>query len=194
MHLGGWNAANRAIWVLLLATTVSAAQTPANDREGAAQSCLHQSIPVSVVRNDEGRDLQPAQLQVTVEGTNATVLSFERTRIAPRVVLLVDTSSSMDRFSGAEWENEWSVAGLALDALSQYSQVAIVTFGEDVRVKGFDSKQAGQTLVQISAMKPHGRTPLYSAVEQSLRLFGASQFGDAIFIVSDAGDIPRWQS
>ena len=67
--------------------------------------------------------------------------------------------------------------------------MAIVTFGEDVRVKGFDSKQAArQTLVQLSAMKPHGRTPLYSAVEQSLRLFGASQFGDAIFIVSDAGD------
>jgi len=189
MHPDGWNVANRTIWVLLLSTAVSAAQTQANDKGGPPQSCSHRSIPVAVVRNDDGRELRPAQLQITVEGTNATVLSFERANIAPRVALLLDTSSSMARFSGAAWENEWSVAELVLDALPQHSQVAVVTFGEDVRVSGFDSKQAaGQTLVQTSAMKAHGRTPLYSAVEQSLRLFAAPQFGDAIFIVSDAGD------
>src|SRR5579862_6253120 len=189
MHVGGRKSACRAIWILLLATTISTAQSHANESGVAAQSCLHPSIPVTVVRNDEGQDLQPAQLQVTVEGISATVLSFEPAHIAPRVVLLVDTSSSMARFSGAAWENEWSVAELALDALPQQSQVAVIAFGEDVRVKGFDSKQAtAQTLVQASATKPHGRTPLYSATEQALHLFGAPQFGDAIFIVSDAGD------
>jgi hypothetical protein len=95
----------------------------------------------------------------------------------------------MARFSGAEWENGWTAAELALDALPQQSRAALLTFGGDVRFAAFDSKPAvGQALLVAKNRKPHGRTSLFAAVEQSLRLFDTAQFGDAIFIVSDGGN------
>lgn len=184
-----WAVVYQVGWIVLLSTVFSAAQSQAGNSDRATGSCLQRHIPITVLRSDEGRDLQSAQLQVRVDGTSVPILSFARTNVAPRVVLLVDTSSSMAQFSGAEWENGWTAAELALDALPQQSQAALLTFGGDVRFAAFDSKPAvGQALLAAKNMKPHGRTPLFAAVEQSLRLFDTTQFGDAIFIVSDGGD------
>ena len=179
----------QAVWIVSLATFFGTAQTESANARRSTASCLQRAIPIAVLRNDNGLELQPAQLQVTAEGVSATILSFARANIAPRMVLLVDTSSSMARFSGAEWENEWTIAGLVLDAIPQQSQIALGTFGGDVRLAAFDSKPAvEQALIAAKAVKPHGRTPLYAAVEQSIGLLGVPRFGDAMLIVSDGGD------
>jgi len=182
----------RYAWIVVLASTFCAAQTGTKNGSpalSAAGSCLQRSIPISVLRNDNNLELQLSLMRVNVEGQSASTVLLERQNISPRVVLLLDVSGSMGRFSGTEWANGVNAAELALEAFPQQSQVALVTFGDGVRLSAFDTRSAvDQKLIALKNMKPRGRTALYTAVEQSLKVFGAAQFGDTIFIVSDAED------
>lgn len=180
-------------WLLpILFTAVLSAQQAAptqNDPRAAGDACLQRSIPVTLLRNPENLELQPTQLQVRIDGVNASILSFQQQNISPRVILLLDSSGSMAGSFGPKWQNALLAAGFVLDAIPLGSPVAFVTFDEQVHVSGFGHPQAiEQKLLAMKNAKPGKRTALYSAVEQSLQLFGTPQFGDAVFITSDGGD------
>ncbi len=187
-----YSLSRRYAWLAVLLSTFCVAQTSTKNGSPALPavgSCLQRSIPISVLRSDNNLDLRLSLLRVNVEGQSASTVSLERQNISPRVVLLLDVSGSMARFSGTEWANGVNAAELALEGFPQQSQVALVTFGEGVGLAAFDNRSAvDQKLIALKNMKPRGRTALYTAVEQSLQLFGTAQFGDTIFIVSDAED------
>ncbi len=102
---------------------------------------------------------------------------------------MLDSSGSMAGSFGPKWQNALLAAGFVLDAIPRGSSVAFVTFNEQVQISGFGSPQAIlQKVLAMKNTKPAKRTALYSAVEKSLQLFGAPQFGDAVYIISDGGD------
>jgi len=109
------------------------------------------------------------------------------------MVLLLDTSGSMGGSLRSDFGPKWTKTLLAADAVlratPQQSPVALVTFSDQVNLSGFETRQeVEQKLIALKNTKPHGRTALYGAVHHSIQLFGTPQFGDSVFIVSDAVD------
>lgn len=134
--------------------------------------------------------LQPTQLQVQLQDTNASVVSLVREHLSPRVVLMLDTSGSMaGLFASQKWTDALVAAGFVLDAIPPDSPVALVTFAEERQTLGFGSaQQIHQKLLELKDLKPIKRTALYNSVEASINMLAPPKFGDTIFIVSDAGD------
>ena len=117
------------------------------------------------------------------------MLSVEREQLAPRVVLLLDTSGSMQSDFGPKWKHALIAAEFALEAIPVNSQVALVTFDIRTQMSSFASREEAQKkLLALKDNQPRGRTAIYNAVQDSLSLFGDPTFGDAIYIVSDGGD------
>ena len=185
---------SRCAWLsLLFAACVCHAQAaPASnntDTSSIGNTCLQRTTPLTVLRNTAGLQLQPANLQIQIGGGSAAIMSLKQEDISPRVILLLDTSGSMANSFGPKWTNALLAAGFALNAIPPQSPTALVTFSEQTQVSGFGTPQEiQQKLVALKNAKPHGRTALYDAIHKSLQLFGPPQFGDAIYVISDAGD------
>lgn len=162
--------------------------TPSNNPAQATDTCLRRGISLTIWRTRENADLKASDLQVAVDGRSVPVLSLSKENLSPRIVLLVDTSGSMGD-AGTTWGNSLLAVGFALDSLPPHSPVALVTFSEKIDITGFgDPEQIRRKLLALKQTKPHGRTALYDSIKQAVRLFGAPQFGDAVYIVSDGGE------
>jgi len=186
----------RLVWCLPILVSI-AAVFPAQENtsggggnaQGGTDTCLRRGIPLTIWKGQENADLQASDLRVTVDGNTVPVLSLSRENFSPRIVLLVDTSGSMGGLSGSAWGKSLLAVGFALGSLPPHSPVALVTFNEMINITGFgDPEQVRQKLLSLKETKPHGRTALYDAIKTAIQLFGAAQFGDTIYIVTDGGD------
>ncbi len=170
-------------WAQEAATAAAITQSPAVD------DCLHRSIPLTVLMKPDNLELQSIHLAIRSGDTNASVLSLQKEKISPRVILLLDASGSMAGTLNWKWKNALLAGAFALDAIPSQSQVALVTFNREIHISGFKDRLAvNQELLALRNTKPRGQTALYDAVERSIQLFGTPQFGDSIFIVSDGAD------
>ncbi len=182
-----------ASWLLLLPGIILSAQdgTPGNGSSPQPRPnvCLRRGIPLTLWKTPNNADLIASDLQVTVDGKAVSVVSLSKENLSPRVVLLVDTSGSMGADSSSTWGNTLLAVAFALETLPPHSPVALVTFNEQAEVSGFgDPEQIRQKLLALKQTKPHGRTALYDAIQTAMQLFGAPQFGDLVYVISDGGN------
>jgi hypothetical protein len=166
---------------ILIACHVSAQQSPG--------TCLQQTIPLAILEDPNAAKLESKDISVTVEGHPVSVVSLRQDNLAPRIVLLVDTSGSMAQENGSGWGPGLFLSGFAFDAVPENSSVALGTFTDEAHFSGLEERNAiGQRLLALKDIRPRGRTALYSAIEKTISLLNPPQPGDAIFIVSDGGD------
>ncbi|MCI0658831.1 MAG: VWA domain-containing protein, partial [Acidobacteria bacterium] len=108
-----------------------------------------------------------------------------------RIVILLDRSSSMF------WGDKWKVARKAAEDVVFYgppgNDVAMVLFGmQPEEVVGFDRGRSGvaQRLGELmqSREEGRGRTGLFNALLEGVRLLEPSQTGDTLYVVTDAGE------
>lgn len=180
-----------AIAVLVGANCTAQTAPAKSDASGVsgAESCLHRIVPITVLREPQQADQQALRWQIHTEGVNANVLSVRQETISPRIVLLLDTSGSMGSTQG-KWTDTLLAATFVLDTLPPKSPVAFATFDQKISVSGFGSTNEirGMLPALKDARPGTKRTALYSAIDESLQLFGAPRFGDTVFVVTDGGD------
>ena len=180
-------------FTLLLLTASCAAQTAQSvDHKPAAfppGDCLHRSVVLTIVTNPQNDELHASQLQVQTSGSKISEVSLSRSVITPRVVLLLDTSGSMNDNGRSAWATALLAAGFALDTIPPESPVALGSFSNKTNLTGFeDRKKVQERLVAVGKEGPRGQTALYAAVQRAIGVFGTPQFGDTIFLVTDTGD------
>lgn len=179
----------RVVLALLLSPYLCGLHSPVQAQAAnASDGCRLRSVPVTILNNVEG-DIPKSSLHVSVGDTESSIVSLERQQIVPRVILLLDTSGSMASRSGNGWGDGLQAAALALHTIPPESKIALITFNDQIHVSQFEDRQTVyQRLLALRQVQPRGRTALYRAIRQAAQIFGAPQFGDVIYIVSDGGD------
>jgi hypothetical protein len=190
----GLSSSKRLAWLLpILFSAALAAQQAApsqNNSQLTSDACLQRSIPLTILRLPQDRKLEAKGLQLFVDGNPTSIFSLRQEDIAPRVVMLVDTSGSMfDEEHSPAWELGYLASELALETTAPDSPIALVAFDNQVDVSRFQGRNAvSEHLKSMREIRPRGQTALYDAVEKSIEIFGPPQFGDTIYIVSDGAD------
>ena len=188
-----WRLAKCGVLPLLLTTVLIAQQSvaPVAEPAGEPDACLRRSIPVTFIEKAKNASpLRPQDLQISVKGTPASILSVTQDKHFPQVILLVDTSGSMGPPRGGHgWGIGLQIAGFAADAIPQDASVAVGTFGEHLQVSEFrDRTSIIRQVPALGKQEPKHRTALYDAVRNASSLFKPPHFGDAIYLVTDGGD------
>ena len=163
------------------------------NRSALAQqpACLERTIPVSVTTNEgsPAPELTPATLEATYEKESVIVKSVEPAKAPPRVVLLVDTSGSMRKRTGAAVD----VAEGVLSSLPSNIDVGLAFFSEGTVPVAPPTSDRKTVVVQLEALRRNpgsdrGRTALWSALIDSVGIFRHLRPGDAVYLISDAGE------
>jgi hypothetical protein len=174
--------------LLLLATQAAAQLNPS-----AAENCSRRTVVVTV-SDKEGPVMTLGRSNFLIESKSSAlkiVAAAPRHR-PPRAILLIDLSGSM-RTEG----QLVVIAALArgfVDAAPPQSPLALMTFADRVKER-FDFSMPKDVLLQkLQAISqeppstPGGRTALLDTLTEASHMFGASQAGDVIFLISDGGD------
>ncbi|MGH9891141.1 MAG: vWA domain-containing protein [bacterium] len=147
------------------------------------------------VLNEEGQQvvgLKAENFRGKYRGKAVRIVSAEWDAGPRRVVILLDRSGSM------EWGNKQLIARKAAEDLVFYgpveNQVALIWFS--TKPDEIVPLKAGRQHVVdrlAEAMKgktvpAEGRTALLDALMEGLRLLEPAQFGDALYVVTDAGE------
>lgn len=159
--------------------------------------CARRWVPVNVVSHD-GKiltGLQPSSFQGFFRGMPVKILSASWDEQPRRVLILLDSSGSMTKPE--------TVRGLALNVadqvatqMPQTTQVGLAVFSKKINqtVNFSTDRQAfHKELMEMAAdtnpsPKGQGVTALRDAIFGSLSLFGRSQEGDVLYVISDGGE------
>jgi hypothetical protein len=159
-------------------------------------TCENRMVAVNV-RDHQGRfvaGLTPASFQAKSQGHPVTV-SAANVGSAPRIMLLLKVSGSVSSFP-QRWEIERQIAGSVLTSSHGNTNVALALFASEI-VESLDFSNSPESVLRriqqlndIDKLVPKGkrRTALYDSLLQSLGLFGTPVVGDAVYVISDAGE------
>jgi VWA domain containing CoxE-like protein len=138
------------------------------------------------------RDLRAEDIKAEVDGKQAAILSLSFDTHPRRIVLMVDSSGSVE---ASPQQSKW---GIALPAAAYAAYVVpasasseLTTFSDKLRRESsdFENRKVVQTRIfDLAKRQPKGRTSLFDSVHQVLTEFKELHFGDAIYIVTDGGD------
>jgi hypothetical protein len=159
-----------------------------------ASNCPHATILVNVFNRDlkVQSDLQATDLNVELDRRRVQVHSLLPDNRPRRIVLMVDTSGSMEasqRHTG--WGIALPAAAYAVDVVPASASVALVTFSDMPRQEStyFESpKVVGAKVLDLNRRQPQGATRLFDSIHQVLVGFTELHSGDAIYVVTDGGD------
>jgi hypothetical protein len=142
------------------------------------------------------RDLKKENFQVRVAGKRVEVLDAQYSVAPRRVVVLLDMSGSM---AGPDATAQWQIARAAVEELLARmpadTPIALLTFSAQVRDR-FDFQKGRAAIANWLKAQPErapigmkaGRTALFDAIAEGLRLLQPYQTGDAIYAITDGGD------
>ncbi len=138
--------------------------------------------------------LTAADFRGEFRGQPVQILSAVFDTSAPRIVVLLDISSSMTR-QEAKWRLVRTVAESIVSGASPDVSLALVTFSEQIEGKaGFE--QDRQVLAERlgkfepGRQRPGGsrRTALWDVIGEGLVQLDHSSPGDVVYVISDGGD------
>lgn len=159
-----------------------------------ANDCSPPTLLVNVFDRDlkVQSNLQATDLSVEVDHRRVQIRSLSPDNHARRIVLMVDSSGSME---ASEQKRGWGVAlpaaAYAVDVVPASASVALVTFSDKLQQESGDfenPKMVGARVLDLKRRQPHGRTRLFDSIHQALIDFTELRSGDAIYVVTDGGD------
>lgn len=138
------------------------------------------------------RDLRAEDVKVEVDRKQAPILSLSFDTNPRRIVLMVDTSGSME---ASPQKHGWGIglpaAAYAVEVVPASAASELVTFSDTLRRESSDFedlKLVGARVLDLAKRQPKGRTSLFDSIEQVVIEFKELHFGDAIYVVTDGGD------
>ena len=139
------------------------------------------------------RDLRTEDIRVEIDRKQAQILSLSLDTHPRRIVLLVDSSGSMEASpQRSGWGITLPAAAYAVDVLPASASAALVTFSEKLRIESnaFENRHlvGARVLDLAKRQQPRGPTSLFDSIDQVLAEFKELQLGDAIYVVTDGGD------
>lgn len=152
-------------------------------------SCLQRTVWFTVIRAD-GRmvaNVDASDLTGRYHGKPVRIVSVRQHPVAPRVLILLDTSGSMEpvrKFAS-------SVAEEVVARLPQSTKVAALTFAEETEGTSIftaDHEALRNMLSGLEAQKDKKMTALIDSMQRAVDAFGAAQEGDTIYVISDGKD------
>jgi hypothetical protein len=153
--------------------------------------CLERTIPVSISSGDATSLplLTVADLEGVYKKKPVSIKSVEINRRPPRIILLVDTSASM-------LTTERAAAGIGEAVLAKLpadAEVGLTLFADDPTPVTYPTKDRSRVTYALEALRTHryyakGRTAIWSAVRESIHMFGTPVVGDSFYLISDGGD------
>ena len=164
----------------LCAVSLSAAQS----------SCLDRTVPVSLTERDltPPPQLAAANLKGTVKGKAVTVKLLQTPRSLPRMIFLIDTSGSMYKSGTATAD----IAEGILSKLPAEVEVGLAFFNDNATAVSYPRKDRTKVTSAIEALRTghqtKGRSAIWSAIAESVKMFGTPRPGDSIYLISDGGD------
>ena len=178
-------------WAVAVVVAMLAAVSYLSGQEASQPNdCSHRSIPLTVIKNSNPT-WDWHSLNLSVAGRQIPINSVLVAPQSPRVLVLVDTSGSMAKYSGvrATWGTGLRAAAFAVDATPLDSSVSLGTFNEQNRFSQFESRQeAAKEVAGLAQHEPSHHTALYDALKDAAARLNPTQFGDVIFLVTDGGD------
>jgi VWA domain-containing protein len=167
----------------------------------AQSDCSQRTIPVTAHNRKTMQmiALNVRNLKATYGDEPVAIKSVLLNDQIPRVIVLLDLSSSMDVSNETVPDMRLGL-GIATDLFSrlpQPTEVAFVVFGNKTeRLVDFTTDR--RTIVEASASlrtnirdvrgRLGGATALWDAVSESIKMFGNGRVGDAIFAITDEDD------
>ena len=152
---------------------------------GLAQDC-DRTVAITLFNDKQLPLTLPAErLQARIKGHTVVVSRFEKIA-AMRILLLVDVSGSMREVKFLP-----NVLKTLLEEIPSRSSLAFGFFSDDVRLSnGFTSnpEEIRKALIQLHSRPIKGKTALFDALDEGLKLFKQPMPGDSIFLVSDGGE------
>ena len=153
--------------------------------------CLERTIPVSSSSTDTNStpELIAGSLEGIYEKKPVLVKSVELENTPPRVVLLVDTSGSMNTRVNATIDAAEGVLSSMPDSL----QVGLAFFSVDTIPVVPPTTDRKVLIFQLESLRKNhasfrGDTALWSALIRGAKIFKTPRTGDAIYLVSDGGE------
>jgi len=138
------------------------------------------------------RDLRAEDIKVEVDRKQAQILSLSLDTHPRRIVVMVDSSGSMEASpQKSGWGITLPAAAYAVDVLPASASPALVTFSDKLRRESSDfenRKLVGARVLNLAKRHPEGPTSLFDSIDQVLVEFQELHFGDAIYLVTDGLD------
>jgi hypothetical protein len=154
-------------------------------------ACQQRTIPVTVETKDgaPAPELSSADLQGTYRNQPVHVSLVTLDQRLPRIILLLDTSGSMQQTLNQSLD-------LAEDLLSKIpaaAEVGLAFFARDFQPIALPTTDREKLKSQLEALRKDsnsfkGKTALWASALQSVKMLGNPQVGDAIYVISDGGD------
>lgn len=128
-------------------------------------------------------------------GKPVRIVSLRQHPVVPRVLILLDTSGSME----AVRKFALSATEEVVAQLPQSTKVAVLTFAEKTEGTSIftaDHEALRNLLSGLEAQKDKKMTALIDSMQRAVDAFGAAKEGDTIYVISDGADNAsrlRWQ-
>jgi hypothetical protein len=174
------------ILALLLISNAAVCLSAAGQTE-----CVNRSIPVNVSSSAGPVDfvLSASNILGTYRSRPVTINSVQIEERRPRVILLVDTSASMEMGGG----NNAAFAEAILSKFPADMEVGLAFFATRTTPMVPPTLDHSKLLFPLEALRRgdypnEGITALRSAVLDAIKMFGTPLLGDTVYLVSDGGE------
>lgn len=158
-----------------------------------AGDCQHPAILVDALdSNFHIQTFEPDDLRVEVNRKPVQVLSVLLDKRPRRIVVMVDTSGSMEVSPQKRgWGLTLPAAAYAVDIVPANGTAALVTFSDKLQRESGDFEErnvVGAKVLNLKSRQPQGATRLWDSIHQVLNDFTSLSLGDAVYVVTDGGD------
>lgn len=153
--------------------------------------CLQRTIPVGIYskNGDQALELTSASLEGSYHKKPVQIKAVELEKKPQRVVLLIDTSGSMLR----RMDGVIDAAERVLSRFPVAAEVGLAFFAEKMVPVALPTVDRSKLISQLEALRKNrpsfrGKTALWTAILQGVKMFGTPSIGNAIYVISDANE------
>lgn len=157
--------------------------------------CLERTIAVTASASDgtSVTSLDSLALQGAYGNRAVVIKSIKPAEHLPRVVLLIDTSGSMESSEPAAAV----IAEHLVSRLPTETEIGLAFFASNYTPMAPLAKDRGKLAFALEALKnrqyyAEGQTALWTAIGEAAKMFGTPSLGDTIYVISDGADNRSW--
>jgi len=161
---------------------------------GQSDSCLHRTVPVSVLtaKGEAITGLTPGNFKASFHRKAVKIVSVTQDEAPRRLMIVLDSSRSM-MSQRHEWQGYVNVARYLTERLPTGSAIGLVVFTEKIERRILLTNDRARVQDELAKLQSgaevfKGKTSLWDAVSAAASEFGTSEEGDTIYAITDGGD------